>query len=38
MFEPVILKNMNTPDLFKIAAYLDSGGYQALKKALEATD
>lgn len=35
MFEPVLLKNINTPDSFKIDAYLNTGGYTALKKALE---
>ena len=35
MFEPVILKNINAPDSFKIATYLNNGGYQALEKALE---
>lgn len=35
MFEPVILKNINTPDSFKIDSYLKTGGYTALKKALE---
>src|SRR3990170_2104746 len=35
MFEPVILKNINAPDSFKLTAYLNNGGYQALKKALE---
>jgi len=37
MFEPVILKNINIPDSFKLSAYINSGGYQALKKALEMT-
>ncbi len=37
MFEPVILKNINTPDSHKLSAYINSGGYQALKKTLEMT-
>ena len=35
MFEPVLLKNINTPDSFKIDSYLKNGGYRSLKKALE---
>src|SRR4030067_50777 len=37
MFEPVILKNINTPDSFKLPVYIKSGGYQGIKKALEMT-
>src|SRR3989304_2686235 len=37
MFEPVILKNINTPDSHKLSAYINSGGYQALKKTIEMT-
>src|SRR3990170_2338274 len=35
MFEPVILKNINVSDSYTLTAYLKTGGYQALKKALE---
>lgn len=35
MFEPVLLKNINTPDSHRIDAYLKNGGYQALAAALK---
>lgn len=35
MFEPVLLKNINTPESYKIDTYIKNGGYTALKKALE---
>ena len=35
MFEPVLLKNINTPDSHRIDAYVKNGGYQALPNALK---
>ncbi|MBI3754222.1 MAG: NADH-quinone oxidoreductase subunit NuoF [Deltaproteobacteria bacterium] len=35
MFEPVLLKNINTPDSHRIDVYLKNGGYQALPNALK---
>lgn len=35
MFEPVLLKNINTPDSHRIDVYLENGGYQALASALK---
>lgn len=35
MFEPVLLKNINTPDSHRIDVYLKKGGYQALPSALK---
>ena len=35
MFEPVLLKNINTPDSHRIDVYLKNGGYQALAGALK---
>src|SRR3989337_1327879 len=37
MFPILILKNINTPDSHKLSAYINSGGYQALKKTIEMT-
>lgn len=34
MFEPVLLKNIHTPDSHRIETYLKNGGYQALPQAL----
>ncbi|MBI3397920.1 MAG: NADH-quinone oxidoreductase subunit F, partial [Deltaproteobacteria bacterium] len=33
--EPVLLKNINTPDSHRIDVYLKNGGYQALPRALK---
>jgi len=35
MFEPILLKNINTPDSHRIDVYLKNGGYQALPCALK---
>ena len=35
MFEPVLLKNINTPDSHRIDVYIKNGGYQALPNALK---
>ena len=35
MFEPVLLKNINTPDSHRIDVYIKNGGYQALSNALK---
>lgn len=35
MFEPILLKNINTPDSHRIDVYLKNGGYQALSGALK---
>jgi NADH-quinone oxidoreductase subunit F len=35
MFEPVLLKNINTPDSHRIDVYIKNGGYQAFSNALK---
>ena len=35
MFEPTLLKNINTPDSHRIDVYIKNGGYQALSNALK---